>query len=128
MNELPSNIQEIFNFLNLCLIAAQMAALYIGLRKFSRVLMVGDWFRWKTAGYTAIMLADLVALYFMFKGNPLYVAIRLTVARVVVLWETCYCFHWKYARASDSDRFILSHLMDAPHERANKLPERPQQY
>ena len=114
MDQLPHNLQELFDFINIALIAAQMAALVGGLRRFRSVILVGSWFRWKTAGYCAILLADMFAIYWAYKGDPLYAVLRLTAARLVVLWETVYCFHWRFSRASESDQFILAHLLDRP--------------
>lgn len=108
MDKLPANVKEIFDFVNWFLVFAQMVALFTGLRKFRDVPLVGSWFRWKALGYTLIIFgADLVAIYFLWKGNPLFAAIRLTMSRVVVLWGTLYCFYYRFNKLSDGMKLIL---------------------
>lgn len=110
MGQLPDNIKEIFEFLNWFLIIAQMLALFGGLKKFREVPLVGSWFRWKAPGYTLIIFGiDMVILYYLWKGNPLFAAIRLTIARLVVLWETLYCFYYRFERLSPAVKFALTH-------------------
>lgn len=109
VEKLPGNIKELFDFLNWFLILTQMVSLYLGVRKFRDVPLVGGWFRWKAFGYTLLVFgADLLALYFLWKGNPLFAAIRLTISRVIVLWETLYCFYFQFDRLPYAMQFVLT--------------------
>lgn len=95
---IPANIQDLVDTLNIWLIAATLLGLIWGCARFARLPMTGSWFRWKLGCYTVIMILDFWAVYRLYKGDPVWLAVRLMLARITINWEVWYCYHYQFWR------------------------------